>query len=530
MMVNNTGILFSTLVVLSNNLSDFRPNDTSKSPTADPDSAPCYGMFDCFPITFPWTSVRRPISLFPEDPSKINATFAVFNSQNMSFPKYIDIDDPETVHRAGINPDGLIYFITHGFLERGSTLWIKQMLEALLERDPDATVIVIDWGNGSKPPYNQACANIRVVGTFAAHVIEMIMHELNLPDLDKVHMIGHSLGSHLSGYAGYTLRANLSLHLGRITGLDPAELAFSETNEIVRLDPSDAKFVDIVHSDATPFVSNIGLGLHEPIGHVDFYPNGGFNQPGCQQDLWKHSRDRFVSNVFHFLSCSHSRSYKYFIESIKTPMVAVACDSYEKYQSGQCFDCTANDARCVEFGLNSSTGYNQLVLRGRVNPLRHVPLQLFFKTNPSEPFLTQNFKITVKISDSARSLAHGPEIGKILLYLHGLGDAKPKQIYFNEEPILFEPGREYSSILTAYGNGRPKSISVGYEHDMNLLNPFTWRLFTASRIYIEHVMVFTHQSLTQRIKLRMCPTYDVPVTTNDFIVISDLKCKPRNRP
>jgi len=37
--------------------------------------------------------------------------------------------------------------------------------------------------------------------------------------------------------------------LGRITGLDPAEPYFQGTPPIVRLDPTDAKFVDVIHTD-----------------------------------------------------------------------------------------------------------------------------------------------------------------------------------------------------------------------------------------------------------------------------------------
>ena len=32
------------------------------------------------------------------------------------------------------------------------------------------------------------------------------------------HIIGHSLGAHLAGYAGYHLREDFGLKLGRITG------------------------------------------------------------------------------------------------------------------------------------------------------------------------------------------------------------------------------------------------------------------------------------------------------------------------
>lgn len=49
---------------------------------------------------------------------------------------------------------------------------------------------------------------------------------------------------------------------------------------LVRLDVTDAKFVDAVHSNAAPIFLG-GLGMPEPVGHVDFYLNGGQTQPGC---------------------------------------------------------------------------------------------------------------------------------------------------------------------------------------------------------------------------------------------------------
>lgn len=59
-----------------------------------------------------------------------------------------------------------------------------------------------------------------------------------------VHMIGHSLGAHTAGYAGERITG-----LGRITGLDPAEPYFQGMPPFVRLDPTDAKFVDVIHTD-----------------------------------------------------------------------------------------------------------------------------------------------------------------------------------------------------------------------------------------------------------------------------------------
>lgn len=40
-------------------------------------------------------------------------------------------------------------------------------------------------------------------------------------------MIGHSLGAHLCGYAGYHLQRDFDLKIARITAMDPAEPFFA---------------------------------------------------------------------------------------------------------------------------------------------------------------------------------------------------------------------------------------------------------------------------------------------------------------
>jgi hypothetical protein len=50
----------------------------------------------------------------------------------------------------------------------------------------------------------------------------------------------------------YVFFQKFNLKLGRITGLDPAAPYFSKTVTLVRLDRSDAKYVDIIHTNAIP--------------------------------------------------------------------------------------------------------------------------------------------------------------------------------------------------------------------------------------------------------------------------------------
>jgi len=60
-----------------------------------------------------------------------------------------------------------------------------------------------------------------------------------------------------------------------VAGLDPAGPGYGDLKDHLKLDPLDAKMVDVVHT----FMRVIGVA--KPCGYVDFYPNGGRYQPGC---------------------------------------------------------------------------------------------------------------------------------------------------------------------------------------------------------------------------------------------------------
>jgi hypothetical protein len=66
-----------------------------------------------------------------------------------------------------------------------------------------------------------------------------------------------------------------------ISGLDPAMPFFVTVNRDQKLDASDAAFVDIIHTNA------LVQGKIEASGDVDFYVNGGINQPGCWSESSK---------------------------------------------------------------------------------------------------------------------------------------------------------------------------------------------------------------------------------------------------
>ncbi len=56
--------------------------------------------------------------------------------------------------------------------------------------------------------------------------------------------------------------------------IQPAGPYFEMTEPVVRLDPTDARYVDAIHTDGTANLQ-LGLGLYQTVAHADFYPNGG---------------------------------------------------------------------------------------------------------------------------------------------------------------------------------------------------------------------------------------------------------------
>jgi len=71
--------------------------------------------------------------------------------------------------------------------------------------------------------------------------------------------------------------------------LDPAGPLFGCGSLKMRLDPSDARIVLVLHTNGDEFFKG-SLGTMLPMGHVDFYANGGLKQPVCGstvEAMWK---------------------------------------------------------------------------------------------------------------------------------------------------------------------------------------------------------------------------------------------------
>ncbi|CAC5375489.1 Phospholipase A1 member A,Endothelial lipase,Pancreatic lipase-related protein 2,Inactive pancreatic lipase-related protein 1,Pancreatic triacylglycerol lipase,Putative endothelial lipase [Mytilus coruscus] len=284
----------------------------------------CYDNIGCFSNAWPFWNT---FGILPNSPEQNGITFHLYTRINPTNDQVLDPNGSGTsVMSTNFNGAHKTVFIIHGFNGEIDDDWIKLMTTALIQYF-DVNVIVVVWTDGANDNYFQAVANTRVVGAVIANMIKLLQRSGGLT-LNNVHLVGHSLGAHVAGYVGEIITG-----MGRITGLDPAGPAFYTANVKVRLDSSDATFVDVIHTDGV-------LGLQKNMGHADFYPNGGKIQPGCLTDP--------IAPVY---SCAHMRALYYFIESVNPDckFTSELCQSWDDFKDGNCESCGSG---CQEMGYN----------------------------------------------------------------------------------------------------------------------------------------------------------------------------------
>ncbi|KAL3279036.1 hypothetical protein HHI36_016552 [Cryptolaemus montrouzieri] len=215
-----------------------------------------------------------------------------------------------------------IIFLIHGWTERANLSWVQNMTQAYFSRrDKKYHVILVDWHYESNPWYYYAVKNIKVIGEFMA---EWMMHLATLEgfDMNRYHIVSHSLGCHVSAFIGRHITKIKGRPLHRITALDAAGPGFFYKGPEKRLAIGDAEIIVAVHTDCG------WLGYSNAFADVDFFPNGCIHsQPGC------------VDSVIEYLveTCSHTRSNIYWSEGVsKYSFYGTLCSSWEDYKKGLC--------------------------------------------------------------------------------------------------------------------------------------------------------------------------------------------------
>ncbi|KAM4795631.1 LOW QUALITY PROTEIN: lipase member I [Rhinophrynus dorsalis] len=283
----------------------------------------------------------------------------LYTPENPTCAKDLNEENSTAFHYLNVTRKTI--FITHGYRPTGSPpVWIDAIVEKFLAIQ-DFNVIVVDWNRGATTViYHTAAGKTRKVAEILREFIDYILAQGG--SLDNIYMVGVSLGAHISGFVGKMYNGAI----GRITGLDPAGPLFNGKPPEERLHYTDAQFVDVVHSDID------GLGYKENLGHIDFYPNGGTDQPGCPKTILAGSE---------YFKCDHQRSVFLYMSSLtQCNVVTFPCDNYKDYRIGKCIDCSEFSPLSCLLGYYADKWKDHLVKK---NP----PVtKAFFDTASEPPF------------------------------------------------------------------------------------------------------------------------------------------------
>ncbi|KAK2161141.1 hypothetical protein NP493_1601g00015 [Ridgeia piscesae] len=216
------------------------------------------GSLGSFPKSGPYRRWR-----LPKCPGELDFHMYLYTRSNRNDARVITNINIPSVFRRGEKT----IFLIHGY-KKGNG-WFGGMKDAFLAKG-DFNVITVYWDSNGR--YFRAAPNTRTVGAAVAEMARYLVTQ-NRISRGKLWCVGHSLGAHACGLAGKKYK------FARITGLDPAGPKYSG-NEDAGLVARSADFVDVIHTGAN------FLGIMSPVGHVDFYPNGGKHQPGCHGSMY----------------------------------------------------------------------------------------------------------------------------------------------------------------------------------------------------------------------------------------------------
>lgn len=286
------------------------------------------------------------------------------------------IEEDSDIRNSEFNASLGTKLIIHGFRALGTKpSWINKFIRALL-RAAHANVIAVDWVYGSTGMYFSAVENVvklsLEISSFLSKLLELGVSE------SSIHIIGVSLGAHVGGMVGHFYKGQL----GRITGLDPAGPEYTRASLEERLDSGDALFVEAIHTDTD------NLGIRIPVGHVDYFVNGGQDQPGCPA---------FIHAGYNYLICDHMRAVHLYISALENtcPLMAFPCASYKAFLAGDCLDCfNPFLLSCPRIGLVERGGV-------KIEPLPK-EVRVYLQTTSSAPYCVHHSLVEFNLKEKRK--------------------------------------------------------------------------------------------------------------------------------
>jgi len=260
----------------------------------------------------------------------------------------------DIVHNPQFNKSLPTVVYIHGYLGDGEFDESVMAVRSAYRNRNNQNFIAIDWSAfshfTSSIPYLGNIDKLRLICEGIALQLELIRTQ-GCSCYKNFYLVGHSLGGQCAGLIGRHLKkiSNNNFVISRIYALDPAGPGFETKNNVLLpkrydcISKDDAEYVQIMHTNGNRY------GVNSSVGHSDFYPNGGMNQPGCKDD-----------------SCSHQFAWIFYQQSVKgeAEFLARECDSYENFENG---NCDSNEVSFMGYSSNGTLPMGTYFLRTHPN-------------------------------------------------------------------------------------------------------------------------------------------------------------------
>lgn len=378
----------------------------------------CYKSYGCFKNDPPF----NPKMPLPLGEKQLGTKFLLRTRENVND---YEITNQADIANSTYDASRPTKVLIHGFVLMSEEIapWVPTMADALIGKE-NVNVIIVNWVQGAKVQYDQAVANTRMVGAQVHRLIKRLCrrHGAHAKDF---HLIGFSLGSHVAGFAGKAFIKS-GKQLGRISGLDPANPAFNSNSTEVRLDRTDAKFVDVIHTDIRTIL-HISSGMNRSLGHIDFWPNGGESQPGCHN--WNGG---FFQGVQDMAVCDHLRAPQLYIASITTalPMIGYRCPNYNSFRRGTCLSCrgkvgSRKNNRCAVMGYYAEPP------RGS---RKDAQVDYYLDTADTAPYALRHYQVLIHWRKVPGKTTEEGQRASLFLRLHGeYMSSEPRKLFLYKD-------------------------------------------------------------------------------------------------
>ena len=241
-----------------------------------------------------------------------------------------------------LNPNLPVKLLAHGFQDTVVNNKLAFVPAWMQKYNNEVNVILMDWSHLARGPpteYNDRARNAIDVGRYTG----LCLSKLGISG-EQFHLLGHSLGAHLVGNAGRVFEMKTGRKISRITALDPAGPRFwngpalyaLEELKNNRFDTDVADFADAIHTDGSAYPCTVcpepHFGTMHPVGHLDFYPHGGYGQPGCS-----------IGNINGGVACSHGKAVTYYLNTINNESVFPSVPCHIRFSFIDIFSITSLD-------------------------------------------------------------------------------------------------------------------------------------------------------------------------------------------